>query len=142
LGGSFGVLSTEIFFAVVGAQADFGRAAMLALILLAFALGAFLLQRLVLGRRSYVAVSGKGDGGLPTPLPRPIAVAAFAIAVPWAILTSIVYCMALAGAFVKVWGRDWTPTLEHFERAFAITGAPGGGFILSGLAWNSLGTTV
>ncbi len=142
LGGSFGVLSTEIFFAVVGAQADFGRAAMLALILLAFALGAFFLQRLVLGRRSYVSVSGKGDGGLPTPLPRPVAVAAFAIAVPWAILTSIVYCMALAGAFVKVWGRDWTPTLEHFERAFAITGAPGGGFILSGLAWNSLGTTV
>ncbi|BBK33504.1 iron(III) transport system permease protein [Stella humosa] len=142
LGGSFGVLSTEIFFAVVGAQADFGRAAMLALVLLAFALAAFFLQRAVLGRRSYVSMSGKGDGGLPSTLPRPVSIAAFAIAVPWAILTVIVYVMALAGAFVKVWGRDWTPTLDHFERAFSITAAPGGGFILSGLAWNSLGTTV
>jgi iron(III) transport system permease protein len=142
LGGSFGVLSTEIFFAVVGAQADFGRAAMLALVLLAFALAAFFLQRAVLGRRSYVSMSGKGDSGLPSGLPRPVAVAAFAIAVPWAILTVIVYLMALAGAFVKVWGRDWTPTLDHFERAFAVTTGPGGGIILSGLAWNSLGTTV
>src|SRR6185295_11064412 len=41
LGGSFGVLSTEIFFAEVGAQSDFGRGAMLACILLAFALLVF-----------------------------------------------------------------------------------------------------
>ncbi|MCC7271515.1 MAG: iron ABC transporter permease [Alphaproteobacteria bacterium] len=142
LGGSFGVLSTEIFFAVVGAQADFGRAAMLALVLLAFALAAFFLQRAVLGRRSYVAVAGKGDGGLATPLPRGIARAAFAVAIPWAILTIVVYAMALAGAFVKVWGRDWTPTLDHFRRAFDVTPTADGGFILSGLAWNSLGTTV
>ena len=31
LGGNYGVLSTEIFFAVVGAQHDYGRAAVLAL---------------------------------------------------------------------------------------------------------------
>ncbi|BBK39065.1 iron ABC transporter permease [Allostella sp. ATCC 35155] len=142
LGGSFGVLSTEIFFAVVGAQTDFGRAAMLALVLLTFALAAFFLQRAVLGRRSYVSLSGKGDSGLPTPLPRPVAVLAFLVAVPWAILTVVVYGMALAGAFVRVWGRDWTPTLDHFVRAFAITTGPDGGIILSGLAWNSLGTTV
>src|SRR5664279_3839825 len=34
LGGNFGVLSTEIFFSVVGAQLDYGRAAALALVLL------------------------------------------------------------------------------------------------------------
>ena len=45
LGGSMGVLSTEIFFAVVGAQADFGRAGTLAIVLLIFALVAFFAQR-------------------------------------------------------------------------------------------------
>ncbi|MGE0724586.1 MAG: ABC transporter permease [Alphaproteobacteria bacterium] len=142
LGGSFGVLSTEIFFAVVGAQTDFGRAAMLAIVLLAFALGAFFLQRAALGRRSYVSMAGKGDGGLPARLPRPVAAVAYGVAIPWALLTVVVYAMALAGAFVKVWGRDWTPTLDHFIRAFSITTAPNGSLILSGLAWNSLGTTV
>ena len=39
LGGNFDVLSTKIFFAVVGASHDQGRAAVLAIILLAFTLG-------------------------------------------------------------------------------------------------------
>ena len=41
LGGNFDVLSTKIFFAVVGAVHDQGRAAVLSLVLLAFTLGAF-----------------------------------------------------------------------------------------------------
>jgi len=52
LGGDYGVLSTEIYFAVVGAQLDYGRAAALALLLLAMALGAFLVQRRIVGLRS------------------------------------------------------------------------------------------
>lgn len=42
LGGSHGVLSTEIFFSVVGAQNDPSRAAVLAIILLCFTLSAFI----------------------------------------------------------------------------------------------------
>ena len=142
LGGSFGVLSTEIFFAVVGAQADFGRAATLALVLLALALGLFLVQRAVVGRRSYVSLTGKGDAGLAMPLPAPVARLAAAVAVPWAALTVTVYALALSGAFVKVWGRDWTPTLSHFQRAFALDLGPGGVLIFAGGAWSSLFTTV
>ena len=41
LGGNFDVLSTDIFFAVVGAQHDPGRAAALAIVLLAMTLAAF-----------------------------------------------------------------------------------------------------
>ncbi len=142
LGGSYGVLSTEIFFAVVGAQQDFGRAAVLAGIMLVVGLCAFLLQRAVVGRRSYVSVTGKGDAGLQQTLPRPVKIVAFAVAIPWAILTVTVYCMALAGAFVRVWGRDWTPTLSHFQRAFAIEWAADGRMLFSGGAWHSLVTTI
>jgi iron(III) transport system permease protein len=141
LGGSFGVLSTEIFFAVVGAQADFGRAGTLGLILLCFALCAFFLQRKVLGRASYVSMSGKGDSGLPTPLPGAIKTAAFCVALPWAALTIFVYCLALAGGFVTVWGRDWTPTLSHFGRAFALEWTANG-ILWTGGAWSSFFTTV
>jgi iron(III) transport system permease protein len=45
IGGNFNVLSTDIFFAVVGASHDQGRAAVLAIVLLAFTLTAFLAQR-------------------------------------------------------------------------------------------------
>lgn len=142
LGGSFGVLSTEIYFAVVGAQADFGRAASLAMLLLLLALGAFFLQRAVLGRKSYVSLSGKGDAGLQQPLPSAVRIFVFAVAIPWSMLTASVYLLALAGGFVKVWGRDWSFTLSHFGRALAIEWAPDGSIVWAGGAWNSLFTTV
>src|SRR6185503_10605034 len=110
LGGNFGVLSTEVFFSIVGAQLDQGRAAALAVLLLALALGAFFLQRRVVGNRSYATISGKGDGGLPTPLPRAVRRAASWIALPWAAFTALLYAFVFAGGFVKVWGRDYTPT--------------------------------
>ncbi|MFV2038335.1 MAG: ABC transporter permease, partial [Paracoccaceae bacterium] len=49
LGGNYDVLSTDIFFAIVGAQYDQGRAAVLAMVLLTFTLGAFYAQRFWLG---------------------------------------------------------------------------------------------
>ena len=45
LGGNFRVLSVAVYFAVVGAAQDQGQAAVLAIVLLFFSLGAFLLQR-------------------------------------------------------------------------------------------------
>ena len=141
LGGSFGVLSTEIFFAVVGAQVDFGRAATLAFILLLFALAAFFVQRSVIGRRSYVSVTGKGDTGLQQGVPNWVRRLAYSVALPWALLTITVYALALAGGFVKVWGRDWTPTFSHFTRAFAIDWGAGG-IVWAGGAWSSLFTTI
>lgn len=142
LAGSFGVLSTEIFFAVVGAQADFGRAASLALILLVFAIVAFLLQRAVVGRKSYVSMTGKGDSGRPAVLPKPMLWLASGVVLTWAVLTIAIYLLALAGGFVTIWGRDWTFTLGHFARAFAIDWGVNGQLIWSGGAWSSLFTTV
>ena len=141
LGGDFGVLSTEIYFAVVGAQLDYGRAAALALVLLGLALGAFFLQRFVVGTRSYATISGKGDSGLPTPLPAAARRAAQWIALPWAGFTVVLYGFIFVGGFVKIWGRDYTPTLGHYAKAFAIERAPEG-LIWSGAAWNSFWTTV
>src|SRR5713226_861653 len=141
LGGNFGVLSTEIFFSIVGAQLDQGRAAALALILLTLAFGVFLLQRHLVGRRSYTSISGKGDAGQPAPLPTPVRRLALGIALPWALLTLLIYLMALAGGFVETWGRDYTPTLRHYAKAFSVERGPAG-LIWSGAAWNSFWTTL
>jgi iron(III) transport system permease protein len=141
LGGNFGVLSTEVFFSVVGAQLDQGRAATLGILLLLFALGAFFIQRRVLGRSVYTAMSGKGDGGLSTPLPAGIRRLCYGVALPWILLTIVIYVMAFAGGFVETWGRDYTPTLRHYTKAFGIEWGPHG-MIWAGAAWNSFWTTV
>jgi iron(III) transport system permease protein len=141
LGGNYEVLSTKIFFAVVGAAHDQGRAAVLSLILLAFTLGAFWLQYAWLGKRVYTTVTGKGDSGVPSPLPRPVAWLCFGTAVPWAIFTFAIYIIIVFASFVKTMGYDYTLTLEHFTTGFRIEQTPHGLFF-SGSAWNSLFTTM
>ena len=141
LGGNFGVLSTEIYFAVVGAQYDQGRAATLGLILLALALAAFLAQRRFLGRASYVTVGGKGFAGRAAPMPGWAKTLSFGIAMPWAAFTLLIYVMVLAGGFVEIWGRDNSFTLRHYAKAFEVQWSAHGP-IWSGVAWNSLTTTL
>ncbi len=157
VGGQFAVLSTDIFFAIVGAQYDQGRAASLALILTGFALTVFFIQQRVLGKTSYTTLSGKGDAGLVMPLPDGVRKLCLGIAGPWLMVTVAVYGFAFAGGFVHTWGRDYTPTLAHFRTAFDLqwgagSGAGSGaglgaglgasGLVWAGTAWNSLFTTV
>jgi iron(III) transport system permease protein len=141
LGGNFGVLSTEVFFSVVGAQLDQGRAATLGIVLLLFALGAFLMQRAILGSKVYTAMSGKGDSGVPAPLPDGVRKLCYSLAVPWLVLTIVVYSMAFIGGFVETWGRDYTPTFKHYIKAFGIEWGPHG-ILWVGAAWNSFWTTM
>ena len=137
LGGNFEVLSTKIFFAVVGASTDPARAAILSIILLAFTLAVFALQEMWIGGRSFTTVTGKGDSGLPLPLPRRVALAAYATALPWGVFTLSCYVLILVGGFVRAMGRDYTPTLAHYATAFRIESGPRG-LLFSGSAWPSL----
>ncbi len=141
LGGNFDVLSTEIFFAIVGAQNDQGLAAVLALVLLGFTLGAFYAQRRWLGRKSYATVAGKGDSGMHAQLPKRLKYPVYATTATWSVLTIIVYLMILFGGFVESWGLNHTPTLKHYANAFSV-GWTEHGLHWSGAAWNSFWTTI
>ncbi len=141
VGGQYAVLSTDIFFAIVGAQYDQGKAASLALILTMFALAVFVLQRRVLGKQNYTTVSGKGDAGIPMALPAGVRRVLNAVAYPWLAFTVVVYLFAFAGGFVQTWGRDYTLTLAHFKTAFGLEWGDFG-LVWAGTAWNSFFTTV
>ncbi len=141
VGGQFSVLSTDIFFAIVGAQYDQGRAASLAWILTVFALAVFALQRALLGKQNYTTVSGKGDAGIPMALPDGVRRTLSLVVYPWLTFTVLVYLFAFAGGFVQTWGRDYTLTLTHFNTAFGLEWGKFG-LVWAGTAWNSLFTTV
>ena len=141
VGGSYSVLSTEIFFSIVGAQMDQGRAASLAILLASFALIVFALQRWALGKASYTTVSGKGDAGITTPLPTGLERGMRTIAFAWMTFTVVVYVFAFMGGFVENWGRDYTPTLKHLKAAFELQWSEFG-LVWAGTAWSSFWTTV
>jgi len=99
LGGNYEVLSTKIFFAVVGAATDQGRAAVLSLVLVFLTLAGFAVQQLWLGKKTYTTVSGKGDAGLAVPLPKSIGFACRAVAIPWVMFTFAIYAIIFVGSF-------------------------------------------
>lgn len=141
LGGNLEVLSVAIYFAIVGVQQDPGRAAILAIVLLGLSLSIFMLQRSLLARRSFITISGKGDGGRRMLLPRPVSALAAALALPWLLLAGVVYAMIFAGGFFEKWGLNHALTLRHYVTAFGVE-STGGALHLTGGAWSSFLTTL
>jgi iron(III) transport system permease protein len=141
LGGNLEVLSVAIYFAIVGVQQDPGRAAVLAIILLALSLGLFLLQRRLLARRGFVTISGRSDASVRTALPPAASAIAAGIVLPWVALAVTVYAMIFCGGFFEKWGLNHALTLKHYATAFGIELADGG-LRFTGGAWPSFGTTL
>lgn len=141
LGGNYDVLSTEIFFAIVGAQYDQGRAAVLAIVLLGFTLSAFYAQRAWLGNKSYTTVSGKGDSGVHPLMPTGLSIPVLVIASIWSAFTIVIYGMIVYGSLVKLWGVDNSLTIKHYITAFSIR-VSDKGWQWTGSAWDSFWTTI
>ena len=115
LGGEFEVLSTEIYFAIIG-RFDQTLAAVLGIVLLTFSLAAFLLQQFWLGKRSYVTVTGKPPSGRPMPLPRGLEIGLLGFCAAWCLFTLALYLFVVYGGFVEIWGINNTFTLRHYQQ--------------------------
>src|SRR4029079_3625735 len=115
--------------------------AVLALVLLGLSLALFLIQRRLVARRSFVTMSGKGEGGTRIALPRALTAIAAALTLPWVVLAVVVYAMILSGGFFEKWGLNHALTLRHYVTAFGVErGADA--MRLTGGAWSSMLTTL
>ena len=117
LGGNFDVLSTEIFFAIVGAQNDQAQAAILAH------------RAAGLHARRLLCAALLARQASPTP-PSPAratpacirscraacAGRVYGVAGFWALFTLLVYATIFYGSFVKLWGVDFTPDLRPLRQ--------------------------
>lgn len=69
-----------------------------------------------LGRRRRFATSAGTGGRLELPVPRPARIALEGIAALVLLLIGSLYLVVVVGSFVRVWGIDFTPTLDHYLR--------------------------
>ncbi len=114
ISGNVNVLAAQIFLAVAG-EFDYQKASTLAFVLLLPTLVIFILQRYWVNRRSYISVTGKPASGHIL-VKEPITRWSF-ILVTYATTALIVlmYASILVGSFSKVWGIDFTPSLDHWK---------------------------
>jgi len=118
LGGNFDVLSVQVYLQVTG-MFNTPRGAAIAFVLLVPALIAFYLQR-NLSKKSLITVTGKpSSSGLMKPHP----LAKYTLATIMALISLITisfYGVIIYGCFVKLWGYNWSLTLEHFTYAWDV----------------------
>jgi iron(III) transport system permease protein len=121
IGGRYNVLATEIYAQVIGMN-DFPAAAVMSVVLIVPCLIAYLLNAYAVGARSYVAVTA---GGRRTPRPTPPAVR-WPLAIVCggiALFIGVIYALIPLGSLVRLWGSDWTLSLDHYAFASTAEGA-------------------
>jgi len=119
IAGETTVLSAQIFTAVNG-EYNQQKGAALSLMLLIPTLTVFLVQYYIVSRRSYIAVTGKPTGGSATTFVKEPLIRAMFILFSGLVLLFVLalYASILAGSVTKLWGVNYTPTLEHYGTVF------------------------
>jgi iron(III) transport system permease protein len=121
VGGRYNVLATEIYSQVIGMN-DFASASTMSVVLIVPCLAAYLLNAYWVGSRSYVTVSGASRTAIrPTParVRWPLFVASGGIA----LFIGVIYGLIPVGSLVRLWGSDWTLSLQHYGFKSTAEGA-------------------
>jgi iron(III) transport system permease protein len=131
VGGGLPFLATEIFFAATGRGT--AEAAVFGVTLLIMTLTLFLVQQRWVGQRSYVTVGGKPSQGLTRALPPALDYTMTSVFAFWVLLIVLLYGSVVIGSLTKLWGFDYTFTLEHYKGL-----SPTGWQVIQTTAWLSL----
>lgn len=118
ISGDFSVVATEAWMRIEG-WADVSGAAILSLVLLVPSFSIFLFQRLWVGKKSYVTITGKSTQIDIQRTGSFMRWFLFAFCSVFSLLIILVYLALFMGAFVNGWGFDWTPTLRYVREIFS-----------------------
>ena len=118
-GAAFPMLATQAYLEITGSF-DLARGAALAVVLLLPSLSAFAIQRYYLARRRYVTITGKPALATSRLVGARTKWLLYAGVLLFALVVAVFYAVIVVGATTRVWGTDYTPTLEHFVYVFQV----------------------
>ncbi len=118
-GATFPMLAPQAYLEITGSF-NLSRGATLAIVLLIPSLSAFAIQRWYLAKRQYITVTGKPTASSSKIVSPAVKWLLYGIVVAFAALVAAFYAVILVGAFTKVWGFNYAPTLAHFAYVFDV----------------------
>ena len=121
IGGDYDTLATTIYLQITGAYDKQGAAAM-AVALLSITFVMFAIQKYYLESRTTATLTGKASRGRTPIEERSITIPLSIIAALISIFVVLMYAMVPIGALFKLWGRDYSLSLKHFEFIFGYGG--------------------
>ena len=121
IGGDYDTLATTIYLQITGAYDKQGAAAM-AIILLSITVVMFIIQKYYLESKTAATLTGKASRGRMRITDRSITLPLTILCMLISIFVVMMYAMVPLGALFKLWGRDYSFTLDHFKFIFSYGG--------------------
>lgn len=118
-GASFPMLAPQAYLEITGSF-NLGRGATLAVVLILPSLTAFAIQRYYLAKRQYVTVTGKPTASTSKVVSTPVKWLLYSLLLLFAAMVVMFYLVILIGAVTKVWGFNYSLTLDHFYYVFNV----------------------
>ena len=118
-GAAFPMLAPQAYLEITGTF-NLPRGATLAVVLLLPSITAFAIQRYYLAKRQYVTVTGKPSTSTSKAISTQVKWALYAVILAFAAVVLLFYAVIFIGAFTRVWGFDYSFTLQHFAYVFDV----------------------
>ena len=121
IGGNYITLATQIYLQAIGSY-DIQGGAAVAVVLLDIAIILFIIAKYWLEKKSYVTITGKATQARVLIRDRSIVwpVAGFCFLVT--AIVFLIYILIPIASFIKVWGMNYSLTLDHYRYAFDVGG--------------------
>lgn len=117
IGGNFTTIAVKIYQEGIG-NFQLGIATALAMILLSLSISMFVLQRFYINKKSYITVTGKISRKRELISDRKVTVPVTVLLVTMTLFVIGMYILIPVNSFVKLWGINYTPTLDHYKYIF------------------------
>lgn len=117
IGGDYSVLATEAYMTITGRN-DLQTGSLLAVSMLIPVLTAYLVQRYWVNKKSYTTVTGKASQGSAIIREKKVVIPLFIFCLFVTGAIALFYGTIILGAFVNLWGVDYSFSLDHFRNVF------------------------
>ena len=119
IAGGYNTMATQVYFQAVGGY-ELQRCTALAMLLLVMTMVVYLISQLVVEKRTYVTITGKATRERTMIGEKHIAIPLAALCTVFSIVIMVIYLMIPVVSFIKLWGIDYSLTLENYRMAWKI----------------------
>ena len=119
LGGDFDVMSVQAYLEFTG-MGNLPRGTALAILLLVPTVAIFFLQKSLLRKKSYVTITGKSSRRSTAVSTPGLNLVMTGICAVVSIFILMFYATIISGSFIKLWGINWSFTLDHFAYSLDV----------------------
>lgn len=119
IGGNYSTLATQIYMQAT-ASYDMQGGAVVAMLLLSISVLLFVIEKYWIEKKSYVTVTGKSSRERALVEDKKLVYPLNLVCLLIAVFITVLYILIPVGSLFKVWGQDYSLTLDNFKYVFNV----------------------